>query len=111
MPKAVRRWGSAQDSIAGIEKQIETRPDRIVKATTASLMSAYEQRIAAREREKTLAAEKSASMGRPRHTLEDSFEHATCLLTSPSKTWVSGRLTLKRTNPQTDLCGSHQLLP
>ena len=95
--QSVHALKSLQDGIAGIEKQIETLLDRIVEATTDSVVSAYEKRIAALEREKALAAEKLVSMGRPRYTFEDSFEHAMMFLANPWKIWASGRLTLKRT--------------
>ena len=95
--QSVHALKSLQDGVAKIEKQIETLLDRIVDASTSSVVAAYEKRIAALEREKALAAEKLAEAGRPRHTFEESFEHAMMFLANPWKIWISGGLPLKRT--------------
>lgn len=84
-------------SIKRIEKQIEQLLDRIVDAHSESVVSAYEKRIAKLEREKALAEEKLLGAGKPRKTLEESFEHALRFLSSPWSIWKNADLTLKKT--------------
>lgn len=76
-----------KSQIASLEKQIDQLLDRIVDASTDSVVAAYEKRIAELEREKLLAQEQRAETGAPRHTLEKSFEHAMTFLASPWTIW------------------------
>ena len=83
--------------IKRMEKQIEQLLDRIVDASNDSVVSAYEKRIAKLEREKLLAEEKIAQSGKPRHTFEESFEHAIQFLSNPWNIWIKSDLALKKT--------------
>lgn len=84
--------------IAKIEKQIDQLLDRIVDANGGeSVVSAYEKRIAKLERQKLLAEEKLAETGAPKHTLEESFEHAMTFLSKPWKIWENADFALKKT--------------
>ena len=83
--------------IKRMEKQIEQLLDRIVDASNDSVVSAYEKRIAKLEREKLLAEEKIAQSGKPRHTFEESFEHAMHFLSNPWNIWRKSDLALKKT--------------
>ena len=80
-----------------VEKQIEVLLDRIVDSGNASVIAAYEKRITKLEREKALAEEKLATGGKPRRTLEESFEHALQFLSSPWKIWSNSDLIGKKT--------------
>lgn len=71
--------GLKQDA-AKIDKQIENLLDRIVEASTSSVI-----------------AEKLGQGSRPRHTFEELFELAFSFLRNPWKLWDSGQLTLQRT--------------
>jgi hypothetical protein len=73
--------------IGTLEKQIDQLLDRIVDASSDSVVSAYEKRVAKLEREKLLAEERLSKTGVPKHTLEESFEHAMLFLSSPWKIW------------------------
>ena len=84
-------------NILQLEKQIDQLLDRIVEASNGSVVSAYEKRIAKLEREKVLAAEKLAQSGKPRHTFEESFEHAMRFLSNPWKIWNNSDVSLKKT--------------
>ncbi|MDF0596324.1 recombinase family protein [Psychromarinibacter halotolerans] len=84
-------------NIKQIEKQVDQLLDRIVDASSDSVVSAYEKRIAKLEREKVLAEEKLAKSGKPRHTFEESFEHAMRFLSNPWSIWKNSDLTLKKT--------------
>ena len=86
-----------QKSIVGIERQIEQLLDRIVDATNGSVIAAYEKRIAKLEREKAITTEQATMLGTPRHTFEESFEHAMTFLANPWKLWINGGLDRKKT--------------
>ena len=81
--------------IKRIEAQVEQLLDRIVDASNDSVISAYEKRIGKLEREKVLMEEKSVTAGKPRMTLEESFEHALQFLSNPWKIWTNADLVLK----------------
>ena len=84
-------------NIKQIEKQIDQLLDRIVDASNDSVVSAYEKRIAKLEREKILEQEQLAKSGKPRHTFEESFEHAMQFLASPWTIWENADLLMKKT--------------
>jgi hypothetical protein len=84
-------------NVAQLEKQIEALLDRIVDSGNATVVAAYEKRIEKLEREKVLAQEKLASNGKPRLTLEESFEHALAFLSSPWNLWCNGGLVERKT--------------
>jgi site-specific DNA recombinase len=98
-------------NIAQAEKQIETLLDRIVESGNASVIAAYEKRITKLEGERTLAQEKLATNGKPRLTLEESFEHALGFLSTPWNIWRNADLIGTKNGPQTGLCGAPGLLP
>ena len=85
-----------KSNIKQLDKQIDQLLDRIVDASNGSVVSAYEKRIAKLEREKVLAEEQLAQSGKPRHTFEESFEHAMRFLASPWTIWENSDLTLKK---------------
>ncbi len=83
--------------IGKLEKQIDQLLDLIVDANSDSVVSAYEKRIAKLEREKLLAQEQLIKTGSPRHTLEESFEHAMSFLANPWKICSNSEYALKKT--------------
>jgi len=84
-------------NVAQIEKQIEALLDRIVDSGNATVIAAYEKRITKLEREKVLAQEKLATNGKPRLTLEESFEHVLAFLSSPWNLWRDADLVGRKT--------------
>jgi hypothetical protein len=80
-----------------IDRQIDGLLDRIVEASTPSVISAYEKRIDEMEKRKLVIAEKLDQGARPAHTFEDMFELAFGFLKNPYKLWDSGQLALQRT--------------
>ena len=85
-----------RSNIKQLDKQIDQLLDRIVDASNGSVVSAYEKRIAKLEREKVLAEEQLAQSGKPRHTFEESFEHAMRFLASPWTILDNSDLALKK---------------
>jgi site-specific DNA recombinase len=96
LQQAAHAASAMKESIRSIEKQIEQLLDRIVEATNDSVVAAYEKRIAKLEREKVLALEKLSQTGKPKHTFEESFEHAMRFLSKPWSIWDNSDLILKK---------------
>ena len=97
LAKASETGATIKANIKRAEKQIDQLLDRIVDATNDSVVPAYEKRIAKLEREKMLAEEQLSQTGKPRHTFEESFEHAMRFLLNPYKIWRNADLALKKT--------------
>ena len=83
LAKASEATNGVKANIKQIEKQVDQLLDRIVDASSDSVVSAYQKRVAKLEREKVLAEEKLAQSEKPRHTFEESFEHAMQFLANP----------------------------
>ncbi len=88
---------AARNEIAGLEKQIDGLLDRIVDASSPSVINAYEKRIAKLEREKLIAAERSQPHGKPLRPFEEMFELSMQFLSNPCDIWASEHLESKRT--------------
>ena len=83
---------SVQRKLADTEKQIATLLDRIVEASSASVVSAYETRLDDLEREKLVLAEKLETTGKPQRSFHEMFELAMQFLSNPQNLWRSERL-------------------
>ncbi len=79
------------------EKQIETLLERIVETDNASVIKAYETKIARLEREKLVLSDKAARIVPPRGRLEEFIEPALQFLANPWNLYENGSLTFKRT--------------
>ena len=88
---------SMKSNIKRIDKQIEQLLDRIVDASSTTVITAYEKRISKLEQEKIATYERIENSGKPRYTLEESFEHAFQFLSSPWYIWKNSDLAWKRT--------------
>lgn len=88
---------SLEAQLKKIEKQSEALLERIVESGNGSVITAYERKVSALEREKALLAEKISEGGKPRHTLEESFEHALEFLSNPWNIWRNGDLAVRKT--------------
>ncbi|WP_420412228.1 hypothetical protein [Roseibium sp.] len=97
MSQAYEMNKSLENNVKKIDKQIEQLLDRIVDASNASVISAYEKRISKLELEKLLTEERIENSYKPRHTREELFELPFDFLSKPWNIWKSGDLTLKRT--------------
>ena len=86
--KAMAR--DAKDEVRKLDRQIESLLDRIVDATSPSVVSVYEGRIAKLERQRLLIEEQAAKTGKPRGTFEEVFELTARFLSSPYKIWENG---------------------
>ena len=80
-----------QRDLAKLDQQIEGLLDRIVEATSPSVISAYEKRIAKLETQRLILEEKQATSGKPLGAFEDVFELALRFFSNPHKLWETGR--------------------
>lgn len=87
---------SHKRELAKVEDQIAVLLDRIVEATSSTVVAAYEKRITQLEREKLLLAERSESDGRPSGTFEELFKLAFGFLANPSKLWGLGNFEYRK---------------
>ena len=78
--------------IAEIEKQTASLLDRIVEASSQSVIARYEQRITELERERLIMAERLQTKARPRKTFAEMFELTLGVLSSPCNSWMNGSL-------------------
>jgi site-specific DNA recombinase len=86
-----------KSEVGRLDKQIEQLLDRVVEASNASTVSAYERRIAKLEKEKLLASEKLAQKPGPKRTFEEMFELACGFLSSPWNIWQIESMEAKKT--------------
>ena len=82
--------------IKDIEGQIEALLDRIVDATSPSVIQAYEKRIDKLEREKIKLGEQAAMKVPPKGRLEEFIEHALTFLGNPWKLYENSGFAFKR---------------
>ena len=97
LARAAEDRKSLLDTVAQVEKQIETMLDRIVDSDNATVISAYEKRIANLQREKATAEGQLQESPKPKQTLEESFEHSLRFLASPWQQWQNTDLPGRRT--------------
>lgn len=87
---------SGQRQIKNIEKQIEALLDRVIAATNASVVQAYEGKIADLDHTRLRLEEQLVNHSQPRGTFEEKLEPALQFLANPWKLWESGQVTLRR---------------
>lgn len=98
-----RRLSQAQDhgkalaaKLANVERDTAKLLERVLDANLPSVITAYENRIAALEKEKLLIREKIAQSGQPRANHDKTLRTALEFLSNPWKLWDSGQLEMRR---------------
>lgn len=86
-----------QREIEKIDRQIAVMLDRIVEASSATVIGAFEKRIDELERNKLVLQERSANAAKSQGNFDELFELALNFLTSPSKLWRFGTLEHRKT--------------
>ena len=79
------------------ERQMENLLDRIVEASSPSVVNAYEARIEKLEREKIVLSERAAKTVPPRGRLEDCMELALRFLSNPWILYENGDFVMRQT--------------
>jgi len=87
---------SMKQDLITVETQIQTLLDRIMNASSTSVVGAYENRIGQLEQKKLELTQKCAQNGQPTRPFEEMFERAMLFLANPCKIWENGGLEYKR---------------
>ncbi len=95
--QASAKAASVGAQIKDTEKKINELIERIMDASNARVVSAYEKRIEELEQHKLALAEKRSGIAKPRYTFEKLFELSMKFLASPCILWDSCIFTLQRT--------------
>lgn len=91
------RKDSLLSHIRSLDKQIETLMDRLMSASSDSVIRRYEDKIDMLERDQARYREQITLMDSPnRRTYEQCLEPALQIITNPWKLWASGDITLQR---------------
>ena len=85
------------DQLKDVDTRIEGLLDRIVEASSPSVIAAYESRIDKLEREKIKLTEAAEEIVPPQGRLDEFIEHALTFLANPWKLYEKGDFALKRT--------------
>ncbi len=86
-----------QSQLKEVDRQIESLLDRIVDATNASVVSAYEARIEKLERQKIVLAERVETTVPPKGRLEDCIELALNFLSNSWNIYKNGDFAMRQT--------------
>jgi len=79
------------------DKQIEKLLERIVTASSDTVVGAYEAKIDKLERDKLVMSEKAANLSKPKHTFSEMFELALQFIANPQNYWENGSLAGRKT--------------
>ncbi len=77
-------------------KKIDQLLERIVEATSVSVIAAYERKVTELETQKAVLADRIANSGKPLRTFRDTYRTAFDFLGNPSKLWASPRIEDRR---------------
>ena len=102
---------SAERELAKVEKQIVGLLDRIVEATSPSVVKRYEQHIITLERSKALLEEQLDKRSESKGAFEELFELAFRFLSNPSILWNSEQFRAQAAGASACLCRSLGVLP
>lgn len=87
---------SLEKDIKLIERKIEQLLDRVVEATSDSVVRAYEKRIQDMEMQKALMREKIAKCGKPLKSFNETYRTAFDFLANPCRLWHSPHIEDRR---------------
>jgi site-specific DNA recombinase len=87
---------SIEAQLQATERQIENLLDRIVDASSPSIVSTYENRLQKLDEKKAELAEKIENCGRPAGTFEGTFRTSFEFLGNPQKLWASEHIEDKK---------------
>ncbi len=79
-----------------LDRQIDGFLEKIVEASSTTVVQAYERKIEQLERGKLLAAEKAEKSFKPTGSAEELLEHPLRFLANPCKFWESGEIALQK---------------
>lgn len=87
----------AKSQIRDVETQIETLLDRIVSASSDSVIGAYEKKLSSLEADKARLQDMQRYHRPPEKSFEEKLELLLTFLANPWKIWETGHITMRRT--------------
>ncbi|MEO1324822.1 MAG: recombinase family protein, partial [Pseudomonadota bacterium] len=94
--KSASATKARKQEAAKVQQHIDQLLDRIVEASSASVVQAYEKKIDELERQRLLLLEQAEKPAQSRYTFDELFELSLKFLGNPCKIWDSERLELRR---------------
>lgn len=80
-----------------IEREVDTLLERVVSASVASVIAAYEDRIRKLEEEKIVLRERMEKVRQPASTFDNALRTALAFLSNPQILWDTGEMEHRRT--------------
>lgn len=87
---------TGKQQVRDITRQIDTLLERILGATSPTIIQTYEAKIGDLERAKAIATDQLAKHTEPKGAFEEKLELSLQFLANPWKLWESGQTTLRR---------------
>ena len=94
--KGRQQLASLQEGLRDIESKVEQLLDRLMKASGASVITAYERRVRELESQKAMMGDRIAACGKPQASFEETYRTALSFLRNPWKLWHSERIEDRR---------------
>ena len=91
-----QQLASLQEGLRDIESKVEQLLDRLMKASGASVITAYERRVRELESHKAVISDRIAACGEPQASFEETYRTAVSFLRNPWKLWHSERIEDRR---------------
>ena len=85
-----------QESLYDIERKLEQLLDRLMQASGASVITAYERRARELETQKAMISDRIVACGKPQASFEETYRTALRFLKNPWKLWHSERIEDRR---------------
>ncbi len=87
---------SLREEMRAVERKIAQLLDRVVDASGAAVVKAYEKRIEELETQKALMRERLENSGKPMMSFGEAYRTAFAFLANPCRLWNSGRIEDRR---------------
>jgi DNA invertase Pin-like site-specific DNA recombinase len=91
-----QQLASLQESLRDIERKVDQLLNRLLQASGASVITAYERRVRELESQKMLIGDRIASCGKPKASFDETYRTAVSFLRNPWKLWHSERIEDRR---------------
>ena len=91
-----QQFASLQESLHDIERKVEQLLDRLMQASGASVITAYERRVRELETQKAMINDRIAACGKPQASFDETYRTALSFLRNPWKLWHSERIEDRR---------------
>ncbi len=83
--------------LKALDTDIDELVQRIVETSNTTVITAYETKIEQLQQKKLSISDRLRNQSKPKHSFEESIEHAITFLQNPRRIWDSGDFAMKRT--------------